>query len=201
MEENYDLLFKVLLVGDSSVGKTSVLLRYTDETFHAEFQSTIGVDFRIKTISMNNKVLKLQMWDTAGQDRYRNLVSSYYRGARGLIIVYDITNKASFENVPKWIEECNLRVDIAIPKVLIGNKSDLNKNRQVSFEEGKEISERLGMRFFETSAKNNENIKEVFEGLGREMLEECTRNEKVAGKTCPIIGKGAPYPHKQWCCM
>lgn len=116
MEDNYDHLFKVLLVGDSSVGKTSVLLRYTDGNFSNEFQTTIGVDFRICNLPTNGKIIKLQMWDTAGQDRYKRIVSSYYRGSHGLIVVYDITNPASFENVPTWIEECNLRLNLAVPK-------------------------------------------------------------------------------------
>ena len=103
--DEYDYLFKVLLIGDSSVGKTSVLLRYVEDKFNAEFQTTIGVDFKVSTFNMNGKSIKLQLWDTAGQDRFKNIVASYYRGAHGILLMYDITNQTSYQNVQRWYDE------------------------------------------------------------------------------------------------
>ena len=199
MSENYDFLFKVLLVGDSSVGKTSMLLRYTDETFAKEFQTTIGVDFRIKTLTINDQVAKLQLWDTAGQDRYRRIVSSYYRGAHGLIIVYDITSVSSFEHVPEWLDECNQRTNLLVPKLLIGNKSDLNAQRKITTEQGKELAETLGMQFIETSAKNSCNINEVFSNLSQMMVDANRRQVKVSQLIS--VGKTVPTFTRRFCCL
>ena len=199
MEDNYDNLFKVLLIGDSSVGKTSVLLRYTDSAFTCEFQTTIGVDFRIKNIPVKNKIIKLQLWDTAGQDRFRRIVSSYYRGAHGVIIVYDITNKESFLHVNDWLEQCNLRTDLIIPKLLIGNKSDLESQRIITTEEGQELANSLKMGFIETSAKQCININAAFDRLSNEMLDAHTRNLNISPLS-HIIGKGAPASQRSYCC-
>jgi Ras-related protein Rab-1A len=168
--DEYDHLFKVLLIGDSSVGKTSVLLRYVDDKFNAEFQTTIGVDFKVSTVSVNNKQIKLQLWDTAGQDRFKNIVASYYRGAHGIILVYDITNQSSFSNVQRWYDEAQNYLQKSVPKILIGNKSDLATMRQVRNEDGKALADRLGVEFLETSAKSSTNVRSTFETLTRSMM-------------------------------
>ena len=170
MEQEYDYLFKVLLIGDSSVGKTSVLLRYVEDTFNPEFQTTIGVDFKISTFQLNGKIIKLQLWDTAGQDRFKNIVASYYRGAHGIVLAFDITNHASFQNINRWYDEAQNYLQKSVPKLLIGNKLDLSSQRAVRTEDAKELADRLGVEYIETSAKNSQNVKLAFETLSRSIL-------------------------------
>lgn len=170
MEQEYDYLFKVLLIGDSSVGKTSLLFRYVDDTFNPEFQTTIGVDFKISTLHVNGKTIKLQLWDTAGQDRFKTIVASYYRGAHGIILTFDLTNSTSFQNITRWHEESQNYLQKNVPKLLIGNKADLVNERKVRTEDAKELAERLGVEYIETSAKNAQNVKNSFESLTRNIL-------------------------------
>ena len=172
MEEEYDHLFKILLIGDSAVGKTSLLLRYVDDTFNSEFQTTIGVDFKISTLNIDGKILKLQLWDTAGQDRFRNIVASYYRGAHGIIIMYDITNPGSLDSINKWYEETQSYLQTSTPKLLVGNKLDRVNERAVASQKGEELAERLGMQFIETSAKNSTNVKQAFETMTRMIIRQ-----------------------------
>jgi Ras-related protein Rab-1A len=199
MEQEYDYLFKVLLIGDSSVGKTSVLLRYVDDTFNPEFQTTIGVDFKISTFQLNGKVIKLQLWDTAGQDRFKNIVASYYRGAHGIILAFDITNAASFQNVNRWYEEAQNYLQKSVPKLLIGNKADLSNQRAVRPEEAKELADRLGVQYIETSAKNSQNVKLAFETLSRSILNHATPSATV-GKTGTNTKISNTKPVKSGCC-
>ena len=199
MEQEYDYLFKVLLIGDSSVGKTSVLLRYVDDTFNPEFQTTIGVDFKISTFQLNGKVIKLQLWDTAGQDRFKNIVASYYRGAHGIILAFDITNSASFQNVNRWYEEAQNYLQKSVPKLLIGNKADLSHQRAVRPEEAKELADRLGVQYIETSAKNSQNVKLAFETLSRSILNHATPTA-TAGKPGSNTKISNTKPVKSGCC-
>ena len=199
MEQEYDYLFKVLLIGDSSVGKTSVLLRYVDDTFNPEFQTTIGVDFKISTFQLNGKVIKLQLWDTAGQDRFKNIVASYYRGAHGIILAFDITNAASFQNVNRWYEEAQNYLQKSVPKLLIGNKADLSNQRAVRPEEAKELADRLGVQYIETSAKNSQNVKLAFETLSRSILSHATPTA-TAGKPGNNTKISNTKPVKSGCC-
>jgi Ras-related protein Rab-1A len=120
--QDYEYLFKLLLIGNSGVGKSCILMRYADNSFTENFFNTIGVDFKIKTINLNDQVIKMQIWDTAGQDRFRTLTSSYYRGAHGIIIVYDVTNKDSFDNVRQWMQEIEKFASENVNKLLVGNK-------------------------------------------------------------------------------
>mmetsp|Transcript_45274 Transcript_45274/g.52046 ORF Transcript_45274/g.52046 Transcript_45274/m.52046 type:complete len:207 (-) Transcript_45274:200-820(-) len=169
MSNNYDYLFKLLLIGDSGVGKTSLLLRFAENTFTDNFMSTIGVDFKIKTIDIDGKTAKLQIWDTAGQDRFRTITSSYYRGAHGIIVVYDVTQKESFDHVPMWMNEIEKYASENVVKLLVGNKADLEDRKAVSTDEGKERADSLGIQFLEASAKNSHNVNETFISMAKEL--------------------------------
>jgi len=169
---NYDYLFKLLLIGDSSVGKSCLLLRFSDGSFNESQMSTIGVDFKIRTLELDKKTFKLQIWDTAGQERFRTIAAAYYRGAQGIIIVYDVTNKQSFENVEMWLSEVNKYGSGDVNKLLVGNKSDLTSKREVETEKGKELAESNGMKFLETSAKTADNVEEAFLTMTREVFQQ-----------------------------
>ena len=133
MNPAYDYLFKFLLVGDSGAGKSCLLLRFTDDTYTEAYISTIGIDFKIRTIDLDGKITKMQMWDTAGQERFRTITSSYYRGAHGIIIVYDVTNQTSFNNVKDWLREIDQYACANVNRILVGTKSDLTTKKVVDF--------------------------------------------------------------------
>lgn len=162
MQAEYDYLFKLLLIGDSGVGKSCLLLRFADDTYTESYISTIGVDFKIRTIDLDGKTIKLQIWDTAGQERFRTITSSYYRGAHGIIVVYDTTDLESFNNVKQWLHEIDRYASDNVNKLLVGNKSDLTTKRAVSFDQAKEFADSLGIEFVETSAKNSTNVEKAF---------------------------------------
>jgi Ras-related protein Rab-1A len=197
-DKEYDRLFKILIIGDSNVGKTSVLLRYVDDAFNPEFQTTIGVDFKISTLEVSGKIVKLQLWDTAGQDRFRNIVASYYRGANGVFLMYDVTNSESFQSVSKWSEESQQYLQSNVPKLLVGNKSDLTSQREVSTEEGKALSQRLKTDFIETSAKTSANVKEAFFMMAKSMLETAAPELQVREPSVKIT-TGSTI-RKGYCC-
>merc|ERR1712226_1673506 len=140
MNPEYDYLFKLLLIGDSGVGKSCLLLRFADDSYLDSYISTIGVDFKIRTVEQDGKTIKLQIWDTAGQERFRTITSSYYRGAHGIIIVYDVTDQETFNNVRTWITEIEKYSSAGVCKILVGNKCDKEPQRQVSKEEGQEFA-------------------------------------------------------------
>ena len=173
---DYDYLFKILLIGDSGVGKSCLLLRFMDETYTDSYISTIGVDFRIRSIEVDGKHIKLQIWDTAGQERFRTITSSYYRGANGIIVVYDITDKESFENIKQWLQEIERYASDSVIALLIGNKSDLKENRQVSRHTAQEFSQYNNMDFLETSAKENKNVGNFFVRIAQKILEKQDAN-------------------------
>ncbi len=164
MNNANDLTLKLLLLGDSGCGKTCILLRYCNQVFSVSHLSTIGIDFKVKTVMHENKLIKLQIWDTAGQERFRTITSSYFRGSHAVLIVYDITDRKSFANVSYWIDSIT-KSNPDIVKILVGNKSDAVNERYVSYQEGVELSKKYNMPFFETSAKNGQNINETFTKL------------------------------------
>ena len=175
--DEFDYLFKILLIGDSSVGKTSILLRYVDNAYSAEFQATIGVDFKVMTKTINSKIIKLQLWDTAGQDRFKNIVSTYYRGAQGIFIVYDVTNRVSFTNVSKWYQEAANFLPESTVRMIIANKCEMTTPfRVVTESEGNELANSLGIEYMETSAKNSINVTAVFDKMATSILNQVNVN-------------------------
>ena len=170
LTEEYDLMFKILLLGDSGVGKSSLLLRYTKNEFISDLRSTIGVEFALKYLTIDNFQLKVQIWDTAGMERYRSITNAYYKGAKGVIVVYDICRQKSFENVDKWIDDFKSKADDDAVIILIGNKSDLDEKREVSKEEAESKAQKNKFGFMETSAKDNNNVQKAFETLFHEIV-------------------------------
>lgn len=169
MNPEYDYLFKLLLIGDSGVGKSCLLLRFADDTYTESYISTIGVDFKIRTIELDGKTIKLQIWDTAGQERFRTITSSYYRGAHGIIVVYDVTDQESFNNVKQWLQEIDRYACENVNKLLVGNKSDLTTKKVVDYTTAKEYADSLGIPFLETSAKNATNVEQAFMCMASEI--------------------------------
>jgi len=202
MNSDYDYLFKLLLIGDSGVGKSCLLLRFADDTYTESYISTIGVDFKIKTIQQEDKTVKLQIWDTAGQERFRTITSSYYRGAHGIIIVYDVTDRESFNNVRHWIAEIDKYAAEGVNKLLVGNKSDLQSKKTVSYDEAKELADSLGVKFLETSAKNSNNVEEAFNTMAGEIkVRVAVRNTQDAGRPRDLhIPEGRRVAGSSGCC-
>ena len=159
---NFNYLFKYIIIGDSSVGKSNILLKYAHNQFKPEYQLTIGVEFGAKNIDINGKTYRIQIWDTAGQENFRSITRAYYKNSVCALVVYDVTNKESFENVKSWIDDCKSQSPKTILMVLVGNKIDLDSERAVSFEEGEEFAKVNNMPFFETSAKLGTNIESIF---------------------------------------
>ncbi|KAK1163960.1 ras-related protein Rab-3B-like [Acipenser oxyrinchus oxyrinchus] len=164
-DQNFDYMFKLLIIGNSSVGKTSFLFRYADDSFSNSFVSTVGIDFKVKTVYRNDKRVKLQIWDTAGQERYRTITTAYYRGAMGFILMYDICNEESFNAVQDWATQIKTYSWDNAQVILVGNKCDMEDERLVPAEKGRSLADQLGFEYFEASARENINVKQVFERL------------------------------------
>lgn len=158
----YDMIMKLLLVGDSGVGKSCLLLRFVEDKFNPSFITTIGIDFKIRTIESKGKKIKLQVWDTAGQERFRTITTAYYRGAMGIVLIYDVTDSRTFDNVQNWFQTVTQHANEDAQIFLVGNKCDDEVNRQVTKEQGQELAAQLGVPFLESSAKTNENVDSIF---------------------------------------
>uniref|UniRef100_A0A5F5PWW0 small monomeric GTPase n=1 Tax=Equus caballus TaxID=9796 RepID=A0A5F5PWW0_HORSE len=200
MAKTYDYLFKLLLIGDSGVGKTCVLFRFSEDAFNSTFISTIGIDFKIRTIELDGKRIKLQIWDTAGQERFRTITTAYYRGAMGIMLVYDITNEKSFDNIRNWIRNIEEHASADVEKMILGNKCDVNDKRQVSKERGEKLALDYGIKFMETSAKANINVENAFFTLARDIK---AKMDKKLVSVCPSqiptdVPVGAGWPWPQW---
>ena len=173
-DQNFDYMFKLLIIGNSSVGKTSFLFRYSDDSFTSAFVSTVGIDFKVQTVFRNDKRIKLQIWDTAGQERYRTITTAYYRGAMGFILMYDITNEESYKAVADWAGQVKTYSWDNTQVVLVGNKCDMEEERVVTYEQGKNLADSLGFNFFEASAKDNINVRSSFDKLVDVISEKMT---------------------------
>jgi len=165
----YDFLIKLLLIGDSGVGKSCLLLRFSDDSFTPSFITTIGIDFKIRTIELDGKKIKLQIWDTAGQERFRTITTAYYRGAMGILLVYDVTDEKTFYNIRNWIRNIDSHASEQVNKMLLGNKCDMVEKKTIDTEKGKALADEFGIKFLETSAKNSINVEEAFITLAKDI--------------------------------
>lgn len=202
MARDYDHLFKLLIIGDSGVGKSSLLLRFADNTFSGNYITTIGVDFKIKTITLNGERVKLQIWDTAGQERFRTITSTYYRGTHGVIVVYDVTNGESFANVKRWIHEIEHNCEV-VNRILVGNKNDSPDRKVVLTEDAKRFADQMSLQLFETSAKDNLNVEEMFMAITKQVLKtKLEAKERQANQSNDTVNlrKSNNKSRKNKCC-
>ena len=186
-DDNYEMMFKVVLVGDSSVGKTNIMSKYLKNEFHDDSKATVGVEFGSKQFTVEGHTIKAQIWDTAGQERYKAITSAYYKGAKGAFVVYDITRKQSFDSVDRWINELRATADKKLSIIIIGNKSDLEDQRQVTKEQGEEKAKNNEVAFMETSARSGENLEKAFEQMMNEVYKKC-HEEMLSEDNVDIVG-------------
>ncbi|KAI3765345.1 hypothetical protein L2E82_15376 [Cichorium intybus] len=207
-----DYLFKIVLIGDSAVGKSNLLARFARNEFYPNSKSTIGVEFQTQKIEINGKEIKAQIWDTAGQERFRAVTSAYYRGAVGALLVYDISRRQTFDSIGRWLNELHTHSDMNVVSILVGNKSDLKDVREVSMEEGKSLAESEGLFFMETSALDSSNVSCAFEMVVKEIYNILSRKVMEVKKPEPLLsGSGKTVvletdsdqenvTKKSWCC-
>ncbi|KAE8681096.1 Ras-related protein RABA1f [Hibiscus syriacus] len=189
-DDDYDYLFKLVLIGDSGVGKSNLLSRFARNEFNLESKSTIGVEFATRSIRVDDKVIKAQIWDTAGQERYRAITSAYYRGAVGALLVYDVTRHITFENVERWLKELRNHTDSNIVIMLVGNKADLRHLRAVSMEDAKAFAEKENTYFMETSALESLNVENAFTEVLTEIYHVVSRKALEVGDDPAALPKG-----------
>lgn len=203
MAREYDHLFKLLIIGDSGVGKSSLLIRFSDNIFSGSYITTIGVDFKIRTVVINGERVKLQIWDTAGQERFRTITNTYYRGTHGVIVVYDVTNGESFANVKRWLQEIESNCDV-VNKVLVGNKNDDPARKVVITEDAQRFANQMDIQLFETSAKDNINVEEMFLAITEQVLRHKKQTQKQVqsdqNNDTVNLRKGANIKKKNKCC-
>ena len=186
IKKKSEFLFKILLLGDSGVGKSCIILRYIENTFSQNLMNSIGVDFKLKNIEIEGKRIKLQVWDTAGQERFRTITTSYYKGAQAIVVVYDITDKESFEHVKNWMADVDKFAKEGVLRILVGNKCDLEHQRVVTKENGKDLADKYGIQFMETSAKETINVDLLFENAAKSFLSR----QVGGGKEKKNVGSG-----------
>ncbi|XP_030528247.1 ras-related protein Rab11A [Rhodamnia argentea] len=194
--QKIDYVFKVVLIGDSAVGKSQILSRFARNEFSLDSKATIGVEFQTRTLVIQHKSVKAQIWDTAGQERYRAVTSAYYRGAVGAMLVYDITRRQSFDHIPRWLDELRSHADKNIVIILIGNKTDLENQRAVPTEDAKEFAQKEGLFFLETSALDATNVESAFLTVLTEIFNILNKKSLVAGES-PTNGNPASLAGKK----
>ena len=199
-EEVYDSKLKLMIIGETKVGKTALITRYTKNTFTGTYLTTIGIDFQVKYVPFEDKRVRLQIWDTAGQERFRNIAKSYFHSSDGFIIVYDIASKDSFEKLNFWIEQIKLNAPENTICILVGNKSDLETERQIKKEQGEKLSEQIGMKFFEVSAKDGTNVEEAFQVLVNEIMNFAKKNGTENKRTSQVLSSKKTLKEKKNCC-
>jgi len=187
MSMNFNYLLKFVIIGDSGVGKSNILLRYINNTFSDEFKTTVGVEFGAKNLEVNGRIYRIQIWDTAGQENFRSIARAYYKNSVCACVVYDITNRNSFNSIQSWIDDCVKQSPKSILFILIGNKNDLNESREVQYEEGVEFAKKRNMIFLETSAKTGNNISTIFDKSIRQIDKNILDNKyDLSNENCGI---------------
>jgi len=207
-EDSYDLLYKIIIIGDSNVGKSNILSRYTKDQFQGNSKATVGVELGTKFVKVEGVGAKLQIWDTAGQERYRSLTSSYYKGCHGCFIVYDITNEQSFESINTWYEQAVKEAGKEVSIILVGNKCDLENERKVSKEKGEEKARTMNASFFETSALSKVNIDDIFKEIVNNIYQRTKGQKNDEDDDIEIINENEKAinltpqqtPEKKGCC-
>ncbi|XP_006653946.1 ras-related protein RABA2a-like [Oryza brachyantha] len=193
-EEEYDYLFKVVLIGDSGVGKSNLLSRFTRNEFCLESKSTIGVEFATRTLHVEGKIIKAQIWDTAGQERYRAITSAYYRGALGAVLVYDVSKPTTFDNISRWLKELRDHADANIRIMLVGNKTDLKHLRAVATDDAHKFAEAEGLSYIETSALEATNVEEAFQlilgDIYRSISKKPVASDEAGGGAAGAVKEG-----------
>lgn len=203
VDRNYDRLFKVLLCGDSGVGKTCLISQFTDQQIRKSHITTIGIDFKLKTLLIDGNRVRLQIWDTAGQERFETLTAQYYRRAQGIMLVYDITHEQSFANVSKWLRNIEENAVEDVKLVLVGNKVDLEDQRQVTLRRGEKLARQHKVEFFETSAWKNISIAESFTSLTRSILnnvEKTTERSNSVHQSKVVLTSESSNAGGSWTC-
>ena len=186
-DSSYEMIFKILIIGDTNVGKSNLLLRYVKNDFSVDMKSTVGVEFGSKILKILGINIKAQIWDTAGQERYRSMTSSYFKGSKGVLIVYDITNHSSFESVDRWINEFRMKSDENSSIIIVGNKNDLEEERKVTKEEGEEKAKKFNLGFFETSAKDGKNVDDAFKCLFEKVVDNYIKKKEKSEKKGELL--------------
>ncbi|KAF4103884.1 hypothetical protein G5714_014871 [Onychostoma macrolepis] len=199
--EDYDYLFKIVLIGNAGVGKTCLVRRFTQGLFPPGQGATIGVDFMIKTVEIKGVKVKLQIWDTAGQERFRSITQSYYRSANALILTYDITCEDSFRCLPEWLREIEQYANNQVVTILVGNKIDLADKREVHRQRAEEFAEAQSMLYLETSAKESDNVEKLFLDLACELIREAKQNTLDNNDSTPMPGEGKNINYLSCCSM
>lgn len=199
MTDNFDYLVKILLIGESGVGKTCVLEQFIESKFTTNHLPTIAIDFRMKILKINNIKLKMQLWDTAGQERFNTLTTGFFKSSHGVIIIYSITDKNSFEKVFKWMDQISLLGPKGVKIILVGNKNDLDDKREVSYEQGRDLAKDFDIPFFETSAKTGREVDDVFKKVGEDILNDSDFSDSTDNTTLNYILDG-PKKNKKKCC-
>ncbi|KXJ29128.1 ras-related protein Rab-35 isoform X1 [Exaiptasia diaphana] len=197
MAKDYDHLFKLLIIGDSGVGKSSLLLRFADNMFSGSYITTIGVDFKIRTINIDGEKVKLQIWDTAGQERFRTITSTYYRGTHGVIVVYDVTSADTFVNVKRWLHEIDQNCD-DVTRILVGNKNDCPERKVVETGDAQKFAQQMDIQVFETSAKENINVEEIFNAITKMVLQKKKEQQAKASEQSGTIKVHQKQHKKRW---
>ena len=210
---NFHFLLKYIIIGDSAVGKSNILLRYIHDRFNEEFHSTIGVEFGAKNLQIEDKIYRIQIWDTAGQETFRSITRAYYKNSVCACVVYDISNRTTFDNIKSWVEDCKKLSPKTVLMILVGNKIDLEDKREVTYDEGSIFAQKNGMIFFECSAKTGKNIEQIFMESTKEVAkrikegfydlsnENCVIKQGTSTETITLTGDSSNNnSYMSYCC-